>query len=144
MDSDLIGLYDYATQHDIDVDWVPLAQATSLSVLLPDGRCSIAINHWRMTSTALETACLAHELGHCETGSFYNPWAKLDVRQKHENRADKWAIKKLVPVDELDSAVADGYTDLWSLADRFGLPVDFMRKVVCWYTHGNLATELYF
>ena len=26
----------------------------------------------------------------------------------------------------------------------FGVTEEFMRKAVCWYTHGNLATELYF
>ena len=46
--------------------------------------------------------------------------------------------------DDLDEAVADGYTDIYSLAEHFGVPEDFMRKAVCWYTHGNLATELYF
>ena len=47
-------------------------------------------------------------------------------------------------MEDLDVAVADGYTDIWSLAEHFGVTEDFMRKAVCWYTHGNLATELYF
>ena len=50
----------------------------------------------------------AHELGHCETGSFYNRYAKLDVRQQHENRADKWAIRRLVPMAESCASPADG------------------------------------
>ncbi len=29
-------------------------------------------------------------------------------------------------------------------ADRFGVTEDFIRKAVCLYVHGNLATELYF
>ena len=36
---------------------------------------------------------LAHELGHCCTGSFYNQWATADCRRRHENVADKWAIQ---------------------------------------------------
>ena len=66
------------------------------------------------------------------------------MRSKHENRADKWAVNKLIPVDELDQAVEDGHTELWDLADHFGVTEEFMRKAVCWYTYGNLATELYF
>ena len=87
---------------------------------------------------------MAHELGHCETGSFYCKEAALDIRQKHEHQADKWAIGRLIPVDQLDDAVAEGCTDVWSLADHFGVTEGFMRKAVCWYTHGNLATELFF
>lgn len=144
MNNDPTALYCFAESKGIDVDWFPLDQADSLSVMLPNGDCCIAVNPWKMESSQKETVCLAHELGHCETGSFYNRWAVLDIREKHENRADKWAITHLLSANELDEAVADGYTDMWSLAEYFNVTVDFMRKAVCWYTHGNLATELYF
>ena len=36
----------------------------------------------------------------------------LDVRQKHENRANKWAIKQLITEEELDEAVANGHTEI--------------------------------
>lgn len=70
--------------------------------------------------------------------------AACDIRKKHENRADKRAIELRLSADDLDQAVADGHTDLWDLAEHFGVTEEFMRKAVCWYTHGNLATELYF
>ena len=142
--TDLLDLYQCAEESSIDVDWFPMSRASSLSAPLPDGSCSVAIDPWKMETIAQETVCLAHELGHCNTGSFYNRWAARDVRQKHENRADKWAIKKLVPKDELDEAVSNGYTDLWSLANYFNVTVDFMKKAVCFYTYGNLSTDLYF
>jgi len=140
----LIELYRFAERRGIDVDWIPMERALSLSVPLVDGTCCIALDPWKMDTTAQEAVCLAHELGHCERGAFYNQWAACDVRQKHENRADKWALEHLISADELDEAVAEGYTDIWSLAEHFGVTVDFMRKAVCWYTHGNLAAELYF
>ena len=143
MTNNPLDLYRYAEQQDIDVDWISMELATSLSVPLPGGQYAIAINPWKMDSLSMETVCLAHELGHCETGSFYNPYAVCDVRRKHENRADKWAIRRLVPKTELDAAVRSGYTDLWSLADNFGVTPEFMRKALCWYTHGNLAVEEY-
>lgn len=104
---------------------------------------AIAINH-AVLEPGEEKTALFHELGHCETDSFYNEEFSFDVRQKHENRADKWAIKKLVPEDELDAAVAAGYTELWSLAEYFNVTEDFMKKAVCYYTNGNLAADLYF
>ena len=142
MTNDLLGLYAYAERRNIDVDWVPMRRATSLSVPLGDGY-AIALDPWKLGTLAQETVCLAHELGHCETGSFYNRFAKLDVRQRHENRADKWAIRRLVPEDDLDAAMADGCDTIPALADRFGVTEPFMRKAVCWYAHGNLAVEMY-
>lgn len=140
---DLPALYDFAAQRSIDVYWFSLDAAESLSYMDTDGTCYIAVDPWCLRTLADEKTKLAHELGHCETGSFYNRYAKLDLRQKHENRADKWAIRQLVPEDTLDQAVADGYTDLTSLAEHFGVTEPFMRKAVCWYTHGNLAADLY-
>ncbi|ERK63044.1 MULTISPECIES: ImmA/IrrE family metallo-endopeptidase [unclassified Oscillibacter] len=137
-----LDLYAYAERRNIDVDWIPMRRATSLSVPLGD-RYAIALDPWKLGSLAQETVCLAHELGHCETGSFYNQYAALDVRQRHENRADKWAIQHLIPVEDLDEAVVEGCEDIPALSEHFCVTEDLMRKAVCWYTHGNLAAEMY-
>ena len=121
-----------------------MAWAESLSIPLPNGTCAIAIDPSKIISTADAKAKLAHEMGHCCTGSFYNKYAACDVRQKHENRANRWAIQKLIPEEELDDAVANGCTDIFSLAEHFEVTEDFMRMAVCWYTHGNLAVDLHF
>ena len=84
----------------------------------------------RITSAADEKTKLAHELGHCITGAFYSIDFPFDIRQRHENRADKWAIKRLVPEKELEKAVADGYTEIWALADFFGVTEYEIRKAI--------------
>ncbi len=141
---ELMALYRLAEQEDIPVDCFELKKRESLSLMDTDGSCYIAINPLFLTDSVDEKMKLAHELGHCETGSFYNQYATENVRRKHENRADKWAIQKLVPKEELDAAVEAGYTDVWTLADYFDVSVEFMRKAICWHMHGNLATEQYF
>ena len=139
----LLDLYSYAESKGIDVDWFTMEQAESLSMPI-EGGYGIALDPWKLTTIADEYCKLAHELGHCETGSFYNRCATCDVRQQHENRADKWAIKKLIPKDELNKAVEDGYTEIFDLAEYFGVTEDFMKKTVCWYEYGTLATKWYF
>lgn len=120
-----------------------MARAESLSVPLPGGRYGVAIDPGKVRSIADERVKLGHELGHCERGAFYNPYAVCDVRRKHENRADKWAVEHFLSADDLDEAVADGCTEMWELADRFDVTEEFMRKAVCWYVHGNLDVEEY-
>lgn len=139
----IMALYDEAEQNDIDVDFFDMETATSLSVPLPCGKCAIAINTDKIDTLNIHKVCLAHEMGHCMLHSFYNRFSSLDIRQKHENHADKWAINRLVPVDEFDAAIADGYDSIWSLAEHFGVTEDFMRKAVCFYIHGNLAVDMY-
>jgi len=137
-------LYDLAQKQNIEVIRYPMEQNGSMSVMLEGGSCFIGMDPAVRDGGVQERLHLGHELGHCVTGSFYNRYAAVDSRRRHENRADKWAIRTLIPVDQLDEAVADGCSELWELADRFGVTEDFMRKAVCLYVHGNLAEELYF
>lgn len=140
----LLDFYDFAEQQGVDVDWLPMAQSVSLSMPLADGTYGIAIDPWKVDTLEQETVLLAHELGHCMTGAFYNRWATRDVRKKHENTADKWAVKKFISAEQLDAAVADGHTEMWDLAEHFNVTLEFMQKIVCWYTYGNMSSELYF
>lgn len=141
---DTQSLYALAEQQNIEVIPFPLPQNGSMSVQLEDGTCCIGIDCSVQANTIQERTHMGHELGHCITGSFYTIHTAVDCRQRHENRADKWAIRTLVPVDALDDAIAHGCTEIWDLAERFGVTEDFMRKAVCYYVHGNVATELYF
>ena len=142
--TDLSKLYRIAEEENIEVDCFDLKKREALSLIDDDGRCFIAIDPFQLRSVNDERTKLAHELGHCITGSFYNKHAAVDCRQRHENRADKWAVKTLIPLEDLDDAISAGYTQLWELAEHFGVTEQFVQKAVCYYAHGNLATELYF
>ena len=141
---EICALYDLAQQQNIEVIPFPMPENGSMSVMDEEGTCIIGMDESVRDGGIQERVHLSHELGHCVTGSFYNIYAAVDCRQRHENRANKWAVTTLISVDDLDEAVADGCTELWELADRFGVTEDFVKKAVCYYVHGNVATELYF
>ena len=137
-------IYHTAEQQNIVIDRFTLSSREALSLMDEDGACFIAIDPGKIRSEADERTKLSHELGHCITGAFYNKYSNFDCRQKHENRADKWAVLDLISADALDDAVAAGHTEIWELAEFFGVTEPFMRKALCYHVHGNLATELYF
>ena len=141
---DVRTLYNIAREQNIEVFQYPMSENGSVSAMTPNGSCYIGMDPAIQDGSIQELTHLCHELGHCITGSFYNIYASIDHRQRHENRADKWAISQLVPVDDLDEAVAEGCCEIWDLAERFGVTEDFIKKAVCLYVHGNVATELYF
>ena len=141
---ELRQLYDLAEQENIPVYRFSLPQTGSMSVMDNTGRCCIGMDPVLEDGGARERVHLSHELGHCLTGSFYSIHTAVDCRQRHENRANKWAIQKLIPVEALDDAIATGCTEVWELAERFQVTEDFIRKAVCFYVHGNVAEELYF
>ena len=141
--TELSTLYRTADKLNIPVYYLPLPQTGSLSTMSEDGACAIGMDCSRRRTRNEVRIRLAHELGHCVTGSFYNRYSPCDLRKLHENRADKYAIRRLIPQEELEAAIAEGL-DRWELADRFGVDQPFLQKALCLYTHGNLATELYY
>ena len=137
-----MNLYRIAEQQNIDVLTYPMAENESISIMLPNGKCYIGMDKSVREDSAEERVHLGHELGHCVTGAFYNAYAAADIRQKHENRADKWAIRQLIPHDKLTQAVETGITEPWELADLFDVTVQFMLKAMCYYKHGHLDLNL--
>ena len=141
---DILALYDIAAQKNIEVIQHPMCENGSVSTMLPNGSCYIGMDPSVQDGGAQERTHLGHELGHCETGSFYNRYTPFDIRERHENRADKWAICQIISVDALDDAIAMGRTEIWDLAEHFGVTEQMMKKAICLYVHGNVAEELYF
>lgn len=127
-------LYQYAEEHNVDVDWCLLSMAESLSILLDDGTCAIALDPTKFSSSADATWKLSHELGHCMTGSFYSRYAPLDERGRNEAKANRWAIKTLLPFEEMRAAMEAGYTERWELAEYFEVTEDMIQQAVDYYT----------
>lgn len=130
---ELLELYQLADAEHIAVYSFDLPQTHSLSLMNNDGSCAVAIDPFGLNSTKDEKIRLAHELGHCVTGSFYNRYSDFDIRARSEYKADKWAIKKLIPKDELQAAFEQGYTEPWDLAEYFNVTEEFIIKAVNYY-----------
>ena len=129
---ELLKLYQYAADHDICIDDFPLTGVKSLS--LPG---NIAINETAFESAAEKATCIAHELGHCETGSFYSIHCKFDLREKHEYRANKWAYLHFLPPDEITLAVKSGITEKWELAEYFNVTEQLLHKAIEYYKNNK-------
>ncbi len=130
---DLINLYRLAQDENITVDCFELNKREALSIIDDDGNYLIAIDPFKLISEQDEKLKLAHELGHCMTGSFYNRWATCDMREKHEYRADKWSVHYLLPPDKLQEALDDSCTEVWQLAERFDMTKEVVRRAVYIY-----------
>jgi Zn-dependent peptidase ImmA (M78 family) len=81
-----------------------------------------------------ERVRLAHEIGHCETGSFYSRYLPMQNRQKLENKANKWAYEKLLPFAQLRAALHKGCRNAYELSEHFDLTEDFIKEAYKYYT----------
>lgn len=130
---ELLDLYQFAENEHISVYCFDLPHVQSMSIMGSDETCTIGIDPFELETSQNETVKLAHEIGHCTTGSFYNRYSDLDIIEKSEHRADAWAIKKLIPKDELLEAFEQGIVEPWTLAEYFNVTEDFVIKAADYY-----------
>lgn len=131
----LNNLYSLLEQNNISVLSYDFARLKSVSVVDEDGDMHIGIDPMQLTSHADELCTLAHEAGHCETGSFYNRYSRFDLREKHERRADVWSFCYLCPKQEIERQLQNGNREVWQLAECFSVTECFMRKALYFYQY---------
>lgn len=151
MNNRIIDLYRLADERSIYVDESCPRSIVAMSVKLKDGQKIISLSDFdaerteedELPYTKLE--CFAHEMGHCETDSFYGFYSSLETRGKHEYRANKWAINYVVPFDELCRAVSKGNRELWQLAEYFDVSPEFMEKAINYHaSHGDVVPKEFY
>jgi hypothetical protein len=120
-------LYEFVDDSGIGVFSFENEDARSLSCLTRKVACFIAINPMLLESSTEEIVLLAHEIGHCETGSFYNEDNLLDIRGRHEYRTNRWATERLILWENLIYAFENGIIEVWALAERFNVTEDFIH-----------------
>ena len=120
-------LIEEAEEAGYEVMLADLRENGSCSVMLEDGECVIGLDGG-VHAEPERRVMIAHELGHCVTGSFYNVYAVDDVRGKHERRADEWAVRRLIPRRAFLRAVRLGAREAWQIAEEFGVTVRFAEK----------------
>ena len=131
-------LYTYAEKRHIAIDTMKIKSKKSFSCTY-GGRDFIAIDEQAMESSAEERTHLAHELGHCETGAFYDVDAPEQVRSKAESQATRWAVKKLIPKKEFEVLLKKGL-QRWELAEHYNVTEDFIQQAYHLYYECGMAS----
>ncbi len=129
-------LYRIAQQSDIPIIHMKMKKAEALSLSMGN-RCIIAIDKTKVRSNADYKVKSAHELGHCVTGSFYDENCPVAPRGRMERRANNWAIRTVASRRQLIHALKSGNTELWQLAEHFGVTEEFMVDILKYYNLWN-------
>ncbi len=130
-------LYKIAEDKQIVIERMNLQKNKSLSVRIQN-RDFIGLDEDAIENSAVERTHLAHELGHCATGSFYEVGAPLQVRGQHEYRANKWAVLRCVPKQELIALMKQGLQK-WELAEYFNVTEDLVNTAITYYFEYGIA-----
>lgn len=120
-------LYDLADSDDIIIEH-QLIGCPALSVNYGQG--AICVDPSLIDGETKFKCILAHELGHCETMSFYTKHSPYVLKSQMERKADIWAIKKLLPKEELVKCKG---MRIWEIAERFDVTEDLVRLAIDYY-----------
>ena len=102
------------------------------SVSLGDEKV-VGIDRSKIDGCAEEYTILIHEKGHFDSGAFYTASSPYLLKEQAERRADRAAILRYIPLEELRGCLAAGMVEIWDLAEYFGVTEAFMRKCVEYY-----------
>ncbi len=121
-----------ADDEGIGIVPVTLKQNAAIAIQYNDGDY-IVLDRRRTRPLRQRKVALAHEIGHHLTGSLYFANSPFETRERCENRANRWAIRELLPLDELRAAARQGITEPWELAEHFEVTEDFVRRALAYY-----------
>lgn len=109
------------------------------AVIKMDNKYALFIDTNTVNTIPEETVIVAHEMGHIATGTTHCICSPYELIERHEYRANKWAIRRLIPKDELYSYYNQGYTEPWEIAEQINLPESFVSKAMTYYHEQELA-----
>ena len=130
MQHDLNEVYKDFEKENITV--LPFRFQHLKSVSLGDEKV-VGIDRSKIDGCAEEYTILIHEKGHFDSGAFYTASSPYLLKEQAERRADRAAILRYIPLEELRECLAAGMVEIWDLAEYFGVTEAFMRKCVEYY-----------
>lgn len=103
-----------------------------------DNRYGIFVSHNEISNTDEEFCVLAHEYGHCKSGTTHKLNSSFSLICQHEYRADRQSIIELLPVSKIREAVRKGSQTLYEIAEYVDMPESFVSKAIQHYTSMGL------
>lgn len=84
-------------------------------------------------ATAKKLCILAEEIGHHETSSGDILDQNNTINRKQELTARRWAYENIIPKETIITALKNGYTQLWELAEHLDLDEGFLYSALRYY-----------
>lgn len=131
-------LYEIAEQEGVSVLTYALPKCTAVTMPCGDGEYAIGIDPSVLDDSKKERVVVAHELGHCVTGSIYTRYQDKVLKDKAEYTATKWEVLNLIDKDEFLDLLKQGYS-VWELAEIYDVTEDLIKQAYHFYCELKIA-----
>ena len=109
---------------------IPGSKATIES----EGQYGIFVDYEKLEDSQEEFMVLAHEYGHCKSGSTHVLNSPCDLIAKHEFKADKTAVFEFLPIEKIHESILYGCRNIQEIADYLDFPPKFVKRAIEIYT----------
>jgi len=131
-------LYELAEREGVSILTFPLPENTAMAQPDDDGSYVIGMDPSVCQNRRFEREVIAHELGHCITGSVYTRYQDKIHKAKAEYSADKWTVLNLIDRSEFMRLLKQGYR-VWELAEEFDVTEGVIKKAYHFYCELEIA-----
>ena len=126
---ELSDFYDYCKENNVDV--IPFLGCPKPGATLRDGAFyAVFLDFSQIKTTRTLRGVCFHEMGHLGTGALHKIDSPFELAERSEYRARRWSAQHFLTQNDFRTAFADGYTEVWQLAEYFDLPEADVRSAL--------------
>jgi hypothetical protein len=130
---ELSDFYTQCKQNNVDI--IPyLGCPNHAATVRDDEWLAVFLDFDQIKSTRTLRGICYHELGHVGTGALHKVSSPFETVERSEYRANRWAAEHYLTADDFRMAFAEGYTELWELAEYFDLPEADIQQALTYWT----------
>lgn len=135
---ELSDFYSYCKANDVDI--IPFDNAPNAGTTMrKEDWYAVFLDFAKVHSTRQLKGICFHELGHVATGALHKVSSPFETVERSEYRANRWAAEHYLTADDFRTAFAEGYTEIWELAEYFDLPeADIKNALTYWTAHRGI------
>lgn len=95
---------------------------------------AVFVDYNKIETLEDEFNVVAHEYGHCASGTTHKLDSPFDFISRNEYRANRCAVHKFLPFEKYKEACDYGCYEFWEFAEYLDLPEKFVRLAYEVYT----------
>ncbi|MEF9892607.1 MAG: ImmA/IrrE family metallo-endopeptidase [Anaerorhabdus sp.] len=130
-------LLEFAEINNYQVFFNEIEDIKSIS-LEYNNKLFINIDESKFDTEREKRVCLAHEIGHCISGTLYTINHSNLYRGSAEYRADYRAAKLVIPINQLKECIVNGIIEKYEIAEYFNITEEFVDRVLYIYRNKGL------
>ncbi len=128
----LTDVYNKISDEKIEVIYYDMRTYDAATVEI-NGNYGIFIDRNKIKNSHDEFMALSHEYGHCKSGATHKLYSPYQLIEQHENRANRAAVREILPYEKLINAVNKGNTEVWQIAEYLDMPEEFIKMAIDLY-----------